>query len=124
VYLSTKIAVPINYGIDVLKLPEALRGFFVSVCEAVPRSRDAAVRWTSASCPCGLLPAHLRVPRTRFDEYFHGGNSAGLGASHQTGWTGYRRQADRAVRPGRSEGIPGRRQTCGLRDRAALAASA
>jgi hypothetical protein len=23
-----------------------------------------------------------------FYEYFHGDNSAGLGASHQTGWTG------------------------------------
>jgi hypothetical protein len=23
-----------------------------------------------------------------FYEYFHGGNGAGLGASHQTGWTG------------------------------------
>src|SRR6516162_3113371 len=23
-----------------------------------------------------------------FDEYFHGDNGAGLGASHQTGWTG------------------------------------
>jgi hypothetical protein len=23
-----------------------------------------------------------------FNEYFHGDNAAGLGASHQTGWTG------------------------------------
>jgi len=23
-----------------------------------------------------------------FSEYFHGDNAAGLGASHQTGWTG------------------------------------
>ncbi|MCI0392005.1 MAG: hypothetical protein MOB07_24995 [Acidobacteria bacterium] len=23
-----------------------------------------------------------------FHEYFHGDNSAGIGASHQTGWTG------------------------------------
>ena len=23
-----------------------------------------------------------------FNEYFHGDNGAGLGASHQTGWTG------------------------------------
>ncbi|MCK7501842.1 MAG: hypothetical protein MZW92_76475 [Comamonadaceae bacterium] len=28
-----------------------------------------------------------------FYEYFHGDNGAGLGASHQTGWTGARRQA-------------------------------
>jgi hypothetical protein len=24
-----------------------------------------------------------------FSEYFHGDNGAGLGASHQTGWTGF-----------------------------------
>ena len=24
----------------------------------------------------------------QFNEYFHGDNGAGLGASHQTGWTG------------------------------------
>ena len=28
-----------------------------------------------------------------FYEYFHGDNGAGLGASHQTGWTGLGRQA-------------------------------
>ena len=25
-----------------------------------------------------------------FHEYFHGDNGAGIGASHQTGWTGHR----------------------------------
>ena len=34
-----------------------------------------------------------------FYEYFHGDNGAGLGASHQTGWTGHRRAADGPVRP-------------------------
>ena len=29
-----------------------------------------------------------------FYEYFHGDNGAGLGASHQTGWTGLGRSAD------------------------------
>ena len=27
-------------------------------------------------------------PKVLFNEYFHGDNGAGLGASHQTGWTG------------------------------------
>ena len=33
-----------------------------------------------------------------FYEYFHGDNGAGLGASHQTGWTGLVARADPAVR--------------------------
>ncbi len=33
-----------------------------------------------------------------FHEYFHGDNGAGLGASHQTGWTGLVAHAHRAVR--------------------------
>ena len=32
-----------------------------------------------------------------FYEYFHGDNGAGIGASHQTGWTGCRRHPDRAL---------------------------
>ena len=33
-----------------------------------------------------------------FHEYFHGDTGAGLGASHQTGWTGAGHQADAAER--------------------------
>ena len=33
-----------------------------------------------------------------FHEYFHGDNGAGVGASHQTGWTGAGRQAAAAER--------------------------
>jgi hypothetical protein len=33
----------------------------------------------------------------QFNEYFHGDNGAGLGATHQTGWTGL--VADLIVRP-------------------------
>ena len=33
-----------------------------------------------------------------FYEYFHGDNGAGLGASHQTGWTGSDRAPSRHVR--------------------------
>jgi hypothetical protein len=57
--------------------------------------------------PDGRRPCHGRVeklqtdPRWRdqilFGEYFHGDNGAGLGASHQTGWTGL--VADLICRP-------------------------
>jgi hypothetical protein len=55
----------------------------------------------------GRRPCHGYVerlqgdPRWRdnitFNEYFHGDNGAGLGASHQTGWTGL--VADLICRP-------------------------
>ncbi|MBO0878232.1 MAG: hypothetical protein J2P19_33090, partial [Pseudonocardia sp.] len=43
--------------------------------------------------PCfGWVDRHRHDPRWKdnllFHEYFHGDNGAGLGASHQTGWTG------------------------------------
>ena len=51
-----------------------------------------------AERPAGWFPAAHRLllfqtdPHLRdlllFHEYFHGDNGAGLGASHQTGWTG------------------------------------
>jgi hypothetical protein len=57
--------------------------------------------------PDGRRPCHGWVdklqndPRWRdnvtFHEYFHGDNGAGLGASHQTGWTGL--VADLICRP-------------------------
>ena len=57
--------------------------------------------------PDGRRPCHGRVdklqndPRWRdnvvFNEYFHGDNGAGLGATHQTGWTGL--VADLICRP-------------------------
>ena len=57
--------------------------------------------------PDGRRPCHGWVdklqhdPRWRdnitFNEYFHGDNGAGLGASHQTGWTGL--VADLICRP-------------------------
>ncbi|HVX20985.1 MAG TPA: hypothetical protein VHB02_06540 [Acidimicrobiales bacterium] len=40
-----------------------------------------------------------------FNEYFHGDNGAGLGASHQTGWTGL--VADAIVRRHRTPSLPG-----------------
>ncbi len=57
--------------------------------------------------PDGRRPCHGWVPRLQddprwrdnvvFNEYFHGDNGAGLGASHQTGWTGL--VADLICRP-------------------------
>jgi hypothetical protein len=62
--------------------------------------------------PDGRRPCHGWVgklqddPRWRdnitFNEYFHGDNGAGLGASHQTGWTGL--VADLICRPNPFEG--------------------
>jgi hypothetical protein len=56
-----------------------------------------------------------------FSEYFHGDNGAGLGASHQTGWTGliadvirHRHGAVRSVGDVvRDAGPPGSRVTSG-----------
>ena len=48
-----------------------------------------------------------------FHEYFHGDNGAGIGASHQTGWTGHRgaavpaRPTRCAPRPGAAAGVAG-----------------
>jgi len=38
--------------------------------------------------PVAENAGHRRHGYIRFYEYFHGDNGAGLGASHQTGWTG------------------------------------
>ena len=40
-----------------------------------------------------------------FYEYFHGDNGAGLGASHQTGWTGLVAKSDPALRIARCEKV-------------------
>ena len=42
-----------------------------------------------------------------FYEYFHGDNGAGLGASHQTGWTGVDRAPARSLRPRAGRGRAG-----------------
>ena len=43
-----------------------------------------------------------------FHEYFHGDNGAGLGASHQTGWTGTVATPDAPLCHGDAGGLPGR----------------
>ena len=51
-----------------------------------PATRRAGARSTAASEKFQTDP-HWR-DHILFYEYFHGDNGAGLGASHQTGWTG------------------------------------
>jgi hypothetical protein len=61
----------------------ALAGLVLSAATALGVRVDAAVRrsgWVKED-------PHWR-DRLLFYEYFHGDNGAGLGASHQTGWTG------------------------------------
>ena len=61
-----------------------------------------------------------------FYEYFHGDNGAGLGASHQTGWTGVIARLARPLRPRRrprellatAEGEAAKRASCANRWRA------
>ena len=66
-------------------------------------------RGTDGRRPCNGWVAKLQDdPRWRdniaFSEYFHGDNGAGLGASHQTGWTGL--VADLICRPDPFAGRP------------------
>ena len=67
------------------------------------------LRGTDGRRPCNGWVAKLQDdPRWRdniaFSEYFHGDNGAGLGASHQTGWTGL--VADLICRPDPFAGRP------------------
>ena len=56
----------------------------------------------------------------QFYEYFHGDNGAGLGASHQTGWTGVIARAHAPVRDHhRGAGARTRQRRRGCRDREA-----
>ena len=67
-----------------------------------PAARVAVPRGPDGRRPChGWVERLQEDPRWRdnvtFNEYFHGDNGAGLGASHQTGWTGL--VADLICRP-------------------------
>ena len=60
----------------------------------------------------------------QFYEYFHGDNGAGLGASHQTGWTGVIARAHAPVRHHHRRASARTRQGCrGGRDRSRPAAA-
>ncbi len=52
-----------------------------------------------------------------FYEYFHGDNGAGLGASHQTGWTGLVAKLIQLVRPAGSPAVSGGGQRGRVRKR-------
>ena len=69
---------------------EPARGRRARSAAAWPRSSCAA---RTAAGPCSAGSSSSRpIPHWHdlllFHEYFHGDNGAGLGASHQTGWTG------------------------------------
>ena len=61
-------------------------------------ARSRAYRWGEDGIAGVSRPVYGGIERFQtdpnwrdlvlFDEYFHGDNGAGLGASHQTGWTG------------------------------------
>ena len=50
-----------------------------------PRTRTAGARCSAATSGC--RPTRTWHDQLLFHEYFHGDTGAGLGASHQTGWT-------------------------------------
>ena len=54
-----------------------------------------------------------------FFEYFHGDNGAGIGASHQTGWTGVVAKLIELFGQARSQHPPGRREGSGVQPRKA-----
>ena len=70
-------------------------------------ARTPAHRRRSCATPDGRRPVYGGTERFQDDphwrdlilfyEYFHGDNGAGLGASHQTGWTGVVARADPAA---------------------------
>jgi hypothetical protein len=67
-----------------------------------PRLISLFLRGPDGRRPChGWVDKLQNDPRWRdnivFNEYFHGDNGAGLGATHQTGWTGL--VADLICRP-------------------------
>ena len=67
-------------------------------CSRLPRSSPGGSPAPSCATPTGIGPVYGGTTKFQDDphwrdlilfyEYFHGDNGAGLGASHQTGWTG------------------------------------
>ena len=70
----------------------------MNLYEVAQRDQRPADRHLPAATPTGSRPVHGGQPMLQNDphwrdlvlfyEYFHGDNGAGIGASHQTGWTG------------------------------------
>ena len=80
-----------------------LREVALAICAAAVARRSCAARTAAGRSTAGS-ETFQDDPHWRdlilFHEYFHGDNGAGLGASHQTGWTGAvaTRAADRGMR--------------------------
>ena len=89
-------------------------GQTVGLADCAPRTSAGGSISLFLRGPDGRRPCHGWVdklqddPRWRdnimFNEYFHGDNGAGLGATHQTGWTGL--VADLICRPDPFETYP------------------
>src|SRR6202000_3560845 len=60
-----------------------LRDRLISIFARGPDGRRPCFGWVAKLQHDPALKDNLL-----FNEYFHGDNAAGLGASHQTGWTG------------------------------------
>jgi hypothetical protein len=82
------------------EIAEDLRRRLVSLFLVGPDGRRPCFGWVDT-----LQHNERWQPYIVFNEYFHGDNGAGLGASHQTGWTGLVADLIRR-RPG--SGIPTR----------------
>jgi hypothetical protein len=65
------------------EIAEDLRRRLVSLFLVGPDGRRPCFGWVDT-----LQHNERWQPYIVFNEYFHGDNGAGLGASHQTGWTG------------------------------------
>ena len=73
-------------------------GKYMTLFEVAKEIGSPAVRASSCATPDGRRPVYGGTTKFQDDphwrdlilfyEYFHGDNGAGLGASHQTGWTG------------------------------------
>jgi hypothetical protein len=81
---SLKVELPTGSGREVTlsevatELAGRLIGLFLSSSVGTPESRG---------CRCPAERSSGSQPRFHFHEYYHGETGAGLGASHQTGWT-------------------------------------
>ena len=85
-------------------------------------AEEIAAGWPTSSCATRTAGGRSTAAREKFQddphwrdcllfyEYFHGDNGAGLGASHQTGWTGIIARAHAPVRDHHGRAGPRARQ--------------
>ena len=76
--------------------------------EPIPAGRERASAVLRRATRCSSTTRHFK-DHLLFHEFFHGDTGAGLGASHQTGWTGLvaklieQQAMDRAVSAGKEK---------------------